>query len=171
MGAALRPIREADAPAILALNNAHAVELSWLTPDSLRALLGLAWHARMDEAGHAFLIALRQDAAYDGVNFGWFRARYPRFVYVDRIAVAAEARGRGLAAALYADLFARAAAAGETLVGCEVNLDPPNPASDAFHAARGFIEAGRARLSNGKTVRYLTRTLSVAFRHQNETTP
>jgi predicted GNAT superfamily acetyltransferase len=43
----------------------------------------------------AFLLALDQDADYDSPNFRWFSARYPRFVYVDRIVVASAARGRG----------------------------------------------------------------------------
>ena len=39
---------------------------------------------------------------------------------------------------------------------CEVNCDPPNPVSDAFHAALGFREIGRARIvERSKTVRYL----------------
>jgi predicted GNAT superfamily acetyltransferase len=42
------------------------------------------------------------------------------------------------------------------VVCCEVNSDPPNPLSDAFHAALGFREVGRAFLPDrGKSVRYL----------------
>ncbi|TIP69850.1 MAG: GNAT family N-acetyltransferase, partial [Mesorhizobium sp.] len=72
-------------------------------------------------------------------NFLWFRERYPRFVYVDRVVVAGEARGRGHARRLYEDLFDHALRAGQTIVTCEVNAEPPNPASDAFHAALGFV--------------------------------
>ncbi len=50
----------------------------------------------------------------------------------------AEARGRGVARALYEAVFADARAAGLPLVCCEVNVEPPNPVSDAFHAALGF---------------------------------
>jgi hypothetical protein len=38
-------------------------------------------------------LAFDQHARYDSPNFLWFGARYPRFVYVDRIVVAASARG------------------------------------------------------------------------------
>ena len=39
---------------------------------------------------------------------------------------------------------------------CEVNIDPPNPVSDAFHAFFGFVEVGWAFLPDrGKSVRYL----------------
>ncbi len=60
---------------------------------------------------------------------------------------------------LYETLFERARAAGQEQVVCEVNADPPNPASDAFHAALGFVEVGSAPLASGKTVRYFQRML------------
>jgi predicted GNAT superfamily acetyltransferase len=92
-------------------------------------------------------------------NFQFFQQRFERFVYIDRVITASYARRRGLARKLYEDLFARARAADHSTVGCEVNLDPPNAGSDAFHASLGFEEVGRNRLENGKTVRYLQRSL------------
>ena len=81
--------------AVLALNNEHAEELSWLEPEQLSALLGEAFYARRIGALEAFIMTFDQSASYDSPNFLWFRGRYPRFVYVDRVVVAAEARGRG----------------------------------------------------------------------------
>jgi predicted GNAT superfamily acetyltransferase len=144
--------------ALLALNNAHAVELSWLDGDRLRHLVAAAFMARRVGAVDALLLAFDQDADYDSPNFLWFRARFRRFVYVDRVVVAHHARGQGLARRLYADLIEHAACAGHDRVVCEVNLDPPNPGSDAFHAALGFTEVGRESIhGGGKTVRYLVR--------------
>ena len=100
------------AQALLALNNAHAQELSWLEPERLQQLVGLAFVARRVGMADAFLLAFDQDALYDNLNFRWFGARYPRFVYIDRIVVASSARGRGLARLLYGDLFARRHARG-----------------------------------------------------------
>jgi predicted GNAT superfamily acetyltransferase len=145
--------------AILTLNNAHAQELSWLEAERLEYLVGESFLAR--RIGHldAFLLAFDQDARYDSPNFIWFRARYPRFVYVDRIVVAASARGRGCARRLYSDLFEHAVRAGHDRVVCEVNTIPPNAASDAFHAALGFVEVGTASVHGGsRTVRYLSHT-------------
>ena len=157
----IEPIGAADLAAVLALNNEHAAELSWLESEGLSGLLAEAFHARRIGSVEAFLITFDQDAAYDSPNFLWFRQRYPRFVYVDRVAVAASARGRGHARRLYEDLFARAMQAGHTLVTCEVNAEPPNPASDAFHAARGFREVGTAAIHGGsKTVRYYEKPLT-----------
>src|ERR1700686_5221152 len=97
---------------LLALNNAHAAQLSWLEPERLEHLIGQAFLARRIGNLDAFLLALDQDANYDSPNFQWFRARYERFVYVDRIVVASAARGRGCARRLYDDLFQHAAGAG-----------------------------------------------------------
>lgn len=146
--------------ALLALNNAHAVELSWLEAPKLARMVGRAFLARRVGDADALLIAFDQDADYDSPNFLWFRERYRRFVYVDRIVVADHARGRGLARRLYDQLFDVARAAGHVRVVCEVNADPPNPASDAFHAGLGFVEVGVAAIHGGrKTVTYLERTM------------
>jgi hypothetical protein len=152
---------DADDAAALALNNAHATELSFLDPARFAALVRGAFRARRIGDVEALLLAFDQDADYDSPNFLWFRERYPRFVYVDRIVVAPAARGRGLARRLYDDLFAEAHRRGHDQIVCEVNTQPPNPASDAFHARLGFTEVGRATLPGGaKAVRYLRRVLS-----------
>lgn len=149
-----------EGAALLALNNAHAVELSWLEPERLARLVAEAFLARRVGVADALLLTFDQDADYDSPNFLWFRARYPTFVYVDRVVVADSARGRGLAKGLYDDLFAAAEAAGHERIVCEVNSDPPNPASNAFHAALGFVPVGTAEIHGGKkTVTYLERRL------------
>lgn len=107
-----------------------------------------------------FLIAFDRQASYDSPNFLWLRDRLDRLAYVDRIVVDPACRGAGVARALYADPFARALALDHEVVACEVNIEPPNPASDAFHAALGFREIGRRLFGNGKTVRYLARPLA-----------
>ncbi|KQV55195.1 MULTISPECIES: GNAT family N-acetyltransferase [unclassified Caulobacter] len=150
----------ADGAALLALNNAHAVELSWLEPERLAHLVAEAFVARRVGVADALLLTFDQAADYDSPNFLWFRERYDAFVYVDRVVVADGARGRGLARRLYDDLFAAAKAAGHERIVCEVNADPPNPASDAFHAALGFVPVGTAQIHGGKkTVTYLERVI------------
>jgi predicted GNAT superfamily acetyltransferase len=108
--------------------------------------------------GAAFLLAFEQSADYDGGHFLWFRSRFDRFLYIDRVVVAEGQRRHGLGRALYADLFRRARELDHTVIVCEVNLQPPNPVSDRFHAAHGFTELGQATFDAGaKTVRYLLR--------------
>src|SRR6185312_15037533 len=114
---------------LLALNNEFAQELSYLSPEKAAHLVREAAMAcRVGEAD-ALLLAFDQDAAYENPNFEWFRSRFVRFLYIDRVVVAPAMRGRGLARALYAALFSRAAFLQHSQVVCEVNLDPPNPAS------------------------------------------
>jgi predicted GNAT superfamily acetyltransferase len=145
---------------LLALNNAHAEQLSWLEPERLVHLVERAFLALRIGYDDAFLLAFDQDADYDGLDFLWFRARYKRFVYVDRIAVAAHARGRGNGRRLYHHLFERACEAGHERVVCEVNSKPPNTASDAFHAAMGFTEVGTGtHPGGGKIVKYFSHQL------------
>lgn len=161
MAAPISRVSPQDEAAILALNNEHAAELSWLEPERLSFLLGEAFYIRRIGALEAFIMTFDQDARYDSPNFLWFRSRYPRFVYVDRVVVAGQARGRGHARRLYEDLFAEVARAGHSIVTCEVNADPPNPVSDAFHAALGFAEVGSAVIHGGKkTVRYYLRQIA-----------
>ncbi len=156
----IEPVTRDIEPAVLALNNRHAEELSWLEPEQLSHLVAQAFYARRIGAVEAFLIAFDQSADYDSPNFLWFKSRYTRFVYIDRIAVAEAARGRGHARSLYRDLFEIAARNGHDIVVCEVNSDPPNPGSDAFHAALGFLEVGQATIHGGKkAVRYFARSL------------
>lgn len=153
-------IKPEDESAVLALNNEHAAELSWLEAPRLAHLVGQAFLARRIGDIDAFMIAFDENADYDSANYHWFRQRYPRFAYVDRVVVAQSARGRGLARGLYEELFAKAMAAGHTVVACEVNFDPPNPGSDAFHAALGFSEVGSATIYGGeRSVRYFVRPL------------
>lgn len=141
--------------ALLALNNDHAVELSWADPQRFRDLVAASFLVQRVGIADALLIAFDETGTYDSPNFLWFRARYPKFVYVDRVVTAPAARGRGLARKLYEGLIAVALAAGHERLVCEVNSDPPNPASAAFHKSFGFESVGWAQLANGKTVTYL----------------
>jgi predicted GNAT superfamily acetyltransferase len=154
-------MNQVDERAMLALNNEHREETSELNAAELHANIVQGFHVGLrDDGRDAFLIAFDQDAISASPNFQWFKSRYKRFIYIDRVIVAPHKRGRGLARALYADLFAAAVQAGQSLVGCEVNVEPPNPISDAFHEALGFVEVGRAALFGGdKVVRYLVKTV------------
>lgn len=160
-GPAPVPMTELDRGRLLALNNRHAVELSELDAAAFEDRIARACFARGYDEPAAFLLAY-DETAFDGLgpNYAWFKARYPRFVYIDRVVVDEPGRGLGVASRLYADLFATARALGHAVVGCEINSEPPNPASDSFHARHGFAEVGLAHLTDrGKTVRYLVRSL------------
>jgi predicted GNAT superfamily acetyltransferase len=150
-----------DSAAMLTLNNVNAVETSLLDEAGMAALLDTASYARgIGRGATAFLIALDHDAPYDNPNFSWFKERRRSFVYIDRVIVAQASRGHGIARKLYEDLFAAAKQAGHERVVCEVNIHPPNPASEAFHLTMGFTGVGDATIHGGKkTVRYFEKIL------------
>jgi predicted GNAT superfamily acetyltransferase len=184
----IQPLHAATG-SLLALNNDHSIELSPLTLAELGLLIRQSFFSATINDTDALLISFDQSSRYQHVNFLWFRAFFekaleqnpslsssgaPRelargllanplnanFVYVDRVVTSPAARGKGYARALYAELFQRAKSAGHTRIACEINLNPPNPASDAFHASLNFHEVGRAAIhNNSKTVRYLLRNL------------
>jgi hypothetical protein len=150
-----------DSAAMLTLNNANAGETSLLDEAGMAALLKGAFYVGGTDRGMtAFLIALDHNAPYVNPNFSWFKERLKTFVYIDRVIVAQASRGHGIARKLYRDLFAAASRTGHHRVVCEVNINPPNPASEAFHAALGFIGIGDATIHDGKkTVRYFEKIL------------
>ena len=148
-----RPATPADFPAILALNAAVVHLTSPLDAERLAALHAqAALHRVAEHDGRvvAFLLALREGADYASPNYRWFAARYPRFLYVDRVVVAAAAPRLGFGSALYADLFAHAAAQDVATLACEYDLEPPNPRSAQFHAKHGFCEVGQQTLYGGQ---------------------
>lgn len=146
---------ETDYPGILALN-ANAVPAVNLIDREELAELDKQSHAtlvaRSADGIAGFMIALDETACYDSPNFQFFKARYARFVYVDRIVVCPSMRGKGIGAELYAALFERSAAVPR--ITCEVNVEPPNPRSMSFHQRLGFetvaeqaTEGGRKRVA------------------------
>lgn len=158
----IRDATPADFDAVLALNAEAVHFLSPLDRVRLQQLHAhAAFHRVVDDGGVvAFLLALREDADYDSPNFRWFVGHVPQFLYIDRVVVAAPARGRGLGAALYDDIIALAAAHGVPRLTCEFDIDPPNPASEGFHARYGFREVGRQRLASGKQVSLQARAIA-----------
>ena len=141
----IRDATEADFDPILALNAESVQFLSAMDAARLRQLHGEAAYRRVlavDGRVGAFLLAFREGAGYDSPNYRWFAARYPRFLYIDRVVVASALHGRGAGRLFYEDLTAFARQSGVDLVTCEIDADPPNPRSRRFHEAWGFREVG-----------------------------
>jgi len=153
----------ADHPEILALNERGLPHVNRISADDLAEFAAQSFYfriAREDAKLAGFLLAFSQEASYGSPNFLWFRDRYPRFVYVDRIVVAPSSRREGIGCRLYADLE-HAARAHAPVLTCEVNLEPPNPGSFAFHDRFGFCEVGRQHTDGGaKLVCLMSKDLS-----------
>ena len=135
-----------DFAAILALNLESEHFLSPLTPSKLSRLAQEAAVFQVATVGDliaGFLLVFGPQADYDSPNFLWFKERYRDFFYVDRIVISEKFRGYHLASGFYERLETHAAAQRVGHVVCEVNIEPPNPASLRFHEKRGFVEVGR----------------------------
>lgn len=154
---------------VLRLHQTHEQALSPIDAAGLAAVAAISYRAwigvgedqdpETPEAA-ALLIAMASGARYDSVNFQWFAARHDRFAYVDRVVVAERAQGSGLGRRLYTALCDAARADGYPVLGCEVNVVPPNPASHAFHQRMGFQPLDdRSDAATGKTVRYYAKDL------------
>jgi len=151
-GVSLQGLTSADAPLLVALNDAAYPAVPITSADEMAALLelsDLAVALRRGDDLVAMLITLPPGRAYASENYRWFSARGTDFRYVDRIVVADTERGRGIGAVLYDLVFDTARREGRAEVTCEVNVDPPNPGSMAFHSRLGFREVGTQDMKGG----------------------
>jgi predicted GNAT superfamily acetyltransferase len=141
----IRDATRDDFLTILALNQVEENLTSPLDIERLELLDQLSSYHKVATANGkttAFLIAMRENAAYQSDNYDWFSARYPEFVYIDRIVVDAANAGLGIGSSLYENLFNYARNSGIGTVICEYNKEPLNLASQTFHDRFGFREVG-----------------------------
>jgi len=147
----IQNVAPAHLPEILQLNQNAMPMVNSLTPDLLRWLAETAPYFRaawLDDRLAGFLVALDETSTYASPFFDWFRQRYPRFIYLDRIVVADWTRRRGVGLALLADVAEFTQERGCPLAS---DLYADNDASLAFHHKFGFEEVGR-QIINAKTV-------------------
>ena len=157
----IRAAERADYAAVLAMNEDALPHVSSLTESEFSVLAGQCFYfgvALVDGAVAGSLMALRPGEDYRSLNYRWFCERYENFVYIDRIVVAPQFNGLGIGRALYADVE-RAARDTAPILTCEVNLDPPNPGSMAFHKKLGFAEVGQLVADEGKLVSLMVKAV------------
>lgn len=143
----LRDTTAGDFDAIFVINAEALPGVAELTLDNFEHLIRACAVFRLLEVAEGvagYLCAMDRSAAYDGEEFQWFRKhlREP-FLYIDQVAIALPYRGKGLGRTLYDDLECHAYRNGIDTLVCEVNHEPANVASQAFHRQRGFSELGR----------------------------
>lgn len=138
----LRPMTDDDVLTVLELNARDVELLSPLDAPRLRLLRGWADRALVLDVGEelaGFVLTFAPGSPYDSENYRWFTQRYDDFTYLDRVVVDERFRRRGLARRVYDALEAGA----RGRMALEVNVDPPNEPSLAFHHGRGYGEVGR----------------------------
>ena len=146
------------------MNNENDPAVSWLEREELESDLAVAKHALAigEEIVQGFCITFASGIQRDlGVNYAWFSARYPDFVYLDRVVIDAPFRSGGRGAALYTEVERRIRDEGRTsLFTCEVNLRPRNDGSLRFHERLGFEHVGEQESKPGLVVAMLAKRLT-----------
>lgn len=157
----LRPATDRDAAAVLALNAASVDALSPLDADQLGLLHSRALRCdvvEIEQEVAAFVLVFGPGVDYDSDNYRWFARAYADFCYLDRIVVSERWRRQGVGRLVYNEMERVATPHGR--LTCEVNAEPPNHVSLAFHAARGYVEVGRLEHGTGKVTAMLSKELA-----------
>ncbi len=162
MNIEIRRVRSADLPAVLALNkqalphvgDVDLTQFHWFAENAAYFKVGV----QGDQLA-GFLIGLTPEAPYGSPNFRWFSARFTKFMYIDRIVIEDRYQRLGLGRRFYADLESESRGRA-AMLSCEVNIEPPNPQSMAFHEELGFGIAGEQETEGGaKRVAMMIKTL------------
>ena len=155
----LRPLTADDHAAVVALNDRHVHLTAPMDEARLVDLVAATEHADVidvDDEFAGFVLTFGAGAAYDGAHFAWFAERYEDYCYLDRIVIHEDFQRRGLGSFVYDELEG---SCGRPVFALEVNIDPPNEPSLAFHRGRGFTEVGQSDAS-GHLVSLMMKQLS-----------
>ena len=150
-----RPIDHSDLKILRVINNDAYPAVPRATGEEMAVLAekaswGFVAHSGDEIAG--FVMCFSPGADYDSENYRFFESNFDSHFYIDRIVIAKAFRGQGLGAALYGQVFDEAESREAKHVTCEVNLDPPNPASIAFHRKMGFEDVGTQDTKGGSVL-------------------
>ena len=140
-----------DLDTALALNEASVPHVSSIDLEKIRWFAAQAFYfrsVRVDGRFAGFLIGLRPGIDYTSENYRWFCENYRDFGYIDRVAIAPDARRLGIASALYDD-FASKLNGEVRVMTCEVNIRPANATSMRFHDRHGVIQVASQVTENG----------------------
>ena len=162
----LRPLYPEDLGEVTHLNNLASPAVPTQTVEEMSDLVDLcdmAVVAEQDGEVMGFLLGVEPGRPYQSENYRFFESQGVPHFYIDRVVLAEPARGRGFGRELYREVFRQAALRGYQRVTCEVNLNPPNPASLAFHEAMGFAPVGVQATKGGSvTVQLLEAPVTAA---------
>jgi hypothetical protein len=147
----IKNVTQKDFVDVLRLNEESLRDLSRINTGDLQWFADNAAYFRtisVDKRLAGFLIGLRPGTSYASPNYRWFCDNYDDFAYIDRVAVAAWARRRGIAESFYNDF--ENSLTGVPVMTCEVNIRPPNNGSMQFHERQGFTRIGSQVIDDGE---------------------
>lgn len=154
-----------DAAGVLRINSEGYPGVARLDESELHRLWALPNYHLVAEDLNGLLVgyclAFPWEAAYDGEEFQEFRRLAPKpFLYIDQVAVAKESKSLGVGRMMYDTLEALGRRDRAQALCCEVNNDPPNPGSMAFHQALGFRRVRSLATSDGRKVELLLKPVA-----------
>ena len=158
----IRPITPHDIEAVLAINNDAVPAVNSLTTNELTDIINFSekvWVVEEREKIVGVLIVLGPGESYGSANYTWLNSQFRNFCYVDRIIIATSGKRNGYGKALYLELEKHAASTGTEVLLCEVNVEPENPQSMAFHASLGWVPFQDREHGPGKVVRYFKKSI------------
>ena len=168
-GVKLRTFEARDLNAVLRLNKESVHYLSPMDEDRLHTLLACDAQltiAEYDGEVAGFLITFADGSDYDSVNYRWFARHLKDFTYIDRIVIDQAYRGKGIGQQFYASLkqtleqthkqtLEQTQNAGRSpclWLAAEIDIEPRNDRSLAFHKQQGFAEVATQSAGQGKQV-------------------
>ena len=158
----ISPAQLTEIGTILQINQAAIPGVYPLNEYEISEIISVAPYFRVAKVNKevvGYQIAYTSDHKYDGEEFSWFQKHLAQFMYIDQIAVAPSARRLQIGSRLYAEAEKFAHAHQFNRLACEVNLEPPNPASLRFHVGLGFQQLGILSVSDGRTVALLQKKI------------
>lgn len=158
----MRPFAEGDRAALLQLNAQNRPAVAPLDECTLTALLAFDGQhlVAVDQTGAmvGYLLSFSRESGYDDTEICELRRRLTEpFVYICQIVIAPAYRRQRIGRAFYAAIEDVAQRRGMRVLCCDVNTDPPNPESFAFHRRLGFAEHSRGIAGNGMAIAFLVR--------------
>ena len=148
-----------DLNVVHAINEENVPAVGQETFEDLRAIFevcSINLVAEIDGRVRGFCMVMPPGTDYSSPNYLYFCERHADFVYLDRVAITADAQGRGIGPMLYREVERRSTAPWFAL---EVNVKPPNEGSMRFHAREGFVEVDRLETRPGKIVSLMMKPL------------
>jgi uncharacterized protein len=154
----LRPMTATDAAAVVALNATAEGLVEPLGADRLDWLRLIAAHAvvvELDGRPAGFVLTFTPGSAYDGLAYESFTRTYAdRFLFIERIVIAADHRRQGIASRIYQAVERSAQPFDRTVAAVPIGT----PAF-SFHTSRGYHEVGKQHLPNGTTTALFSKEL------------
>jgi len=145
MTTAVRQMTTDDFSWVIALNQRHVPAVSDAEGDRFTYLFersAIALTAWIDDHPAGFSLTMTQGLDYDSSNYQWFAEQYENFIYLDRVVVDESFHRSGVGRALYAETERQGLieVPRAEVFGLEVNVEPRNDVSLAFHEQLGFRE-------------------------------